>query len=207
MVAKRTSIKVKEGENLSDSNIEKVINLLEHAAPITKKAACEILHISYNLSRLANIIETHKHKKEQEIKYRAANRGKPPTGYEIQSIIEDYLKGDGITVIAKRLYRPDYFVKNIIIAYNVPIRIPGGSYFVDVPIIPDEAVKELFTVNEKVFAARYQSMAVITGSFVDMVGQLVYRIYLLDERLQHYALQPYWELASLEHLNQYGIKI
>ena len=50
-------IKKKEGENLTETNIEKVIGLLEQEKPITKKQACEILNISYNTTRLTKIIE------------------------------------------------------------------------------------------------------------------------------------------------------
>lgn len=55
MAVKR--VKVKEGEKLTPSNIEKVIGLLEIEKPISKKDACELLNISYNTTRLARIIE------------------------------------------------------------------------------------------------------------------------------------------------------
>jgi len=200
-------IKTKEGENLSDENVRKVIDLLENELPITKKAACEILNISYNTTRLATIVENYKVKKAKEAELRAKNRGKPASEYEIKTIIEDSLAGDPITEIAKRLYRPLYFVKNIMTACRVPVRIPGGNFFYDVPLLPEESIKEDFTKGEKVFSARYQSLAVIDGIVIDRKGQKAYRIYLLDEDVKHYAYQPWWELASLEHLQQYGVKL
>lgn len=200
-------VKVKEGEDLSDANIKKVIDLLEAETPITKKAACEILNISYNTARLATITENYKAKKIREAEQRAKNRGKPATEYEIKTIIEDSLKGEPITEIAKSLYRPLYFVKNVINTYGVPVRIPGGNFFHDVPLLPENTIKEDFALKEKVFSARYQSLAVIDGIVVDKKGQKAYRIYLLDEDVKHYAYQPWWELASLEHLKQYGVKL
>jgi len=49
-------VKVKDSEKLDPSNIRHVINLLESDKPITKKEACSLLRISYNTTRLGNII-------------------------------------------------------------------------------------------------------------------------------------------------------
>ena len=56
-------IKKKDYENLTKSNIQRVIELLENEKPITKKEACQMLRITYNTTRLARIIEDYK---EQE---------------------------------------------------------------------------------------------------------------------------------------------
>lgn len=200
-------IKSKEHELLSDDNVKKVIDLLESETPITKKAACEILNISYNTTRLSTIIENYKAKKAKEAEFRARNRGKPATEYEIKTIIEDSLKGEPKTAIADRLYRPLYFVENIIESYQVPRREPGANFFKDVPLIPEMAVRESFKVGEKVYSARYQSLAIVDHILVDAKKQVVYRIFLLDEDLQHSAYQPWWELASLEHLKQHGVNL
>ena len=53
-------IKKKDYENLTKSNIQRVIKLLESEKPITKKEACQMLRITYNTTRLARIIEDHK---------------------------------------------------------------------------------------------------------------------------------------------------
>lgn len=200
-------VKTKDHELLSDENIKKVIDLLESETPITKKAACEILNISYNTTRLGTIIENFKAKKAKEAEFRARNRGKPATDYEIKTIIEDTLKGEPKTLIANRLYRPVYFVDNILDAYQVPKREPGANFFHDVPLIPEMAVRQEFKLGEKVYSARYQSLAIIDHIITDMKKQVVYRIYLLDENLQHSAYQPWWELASLEHLKQHGVNL
>lgn len=200
-------VKHKDGENLTDVNIKKVIELLESETPITKKDACAILNISYNTTRLSSIIANYKQKKEKEAEFRARNRGKPPTDSEVKMIIEESLQGTPITDIANRLYRPVYFVKNILNTHLVPTRIIGGDYFNDVPFLPENSITEDFRVGDKVFSARYQSLAEIMASFINKSGDKYYRIYLSDEDCQHYAYQPWWELASLEHLKQFGVKV
>ena len=50
-------VKKKDYENLSATNIQKVIMLLEQEKPITKKEACQILNISYNTARLNKILD------------------------------------------------------------------------------------------------------------------------------------------------------
>ena len=60
------AIKKRDYEKLDDANIERVIAALNDPSPITKKSACEMLNISYNTTRLNNIIAEH----EETIKYR-----------------------------------------------------------------------------------------------------------------------------------------
>ncbi len=203
MLIKR--IKTKEGELLTDDNIKKVINLLEQN--ITKKAACEILNISYNTTRLTTIITNYKQKCEFEAAQRAKNRGKPPTDYERKTVIEEYLTGEAITNIAKRLFRGPEFVKNILIDCKVPIREVGANFWDNVPLIPEEATRSEFKIKEKVYSVRYQSLAEIDRVFTDKKGQTAYGIFLLAEHLREFAYQPSWELASLEHLKQYGVNL
>jgi len=109
-MAMRGKVKTKEGENLTEANIKRVIELLAAEKPISKKEACEILNISYNTTRLAKIIEQYKEEISEQQRRRAANRGKPPAAHEIQSVIEGYLDGDSISDIAKRIYRSTTFV-------------------------------------------------------------------------------------------------
>jgi hypothetical protein len=198
-------IKVKEGEDLSDENVKKVIGLLEAETKITKKQACEMLKISYNTTRLDSIIEQYKHKKKVEAEQRAKNRGKPPSEYEMQTCIESYLQGEPITNIAKRLYRPPIFVKNVLDRCHVPIRVPGATFFKDVPLIPDAALKDTFKAGEIVYSVRYQSLARVLHEFKDKKNNVVYNIFLMDEPLQHCAYQPSWELCDLSYLSQYGV--
>jgi transposase len=140
-LAKR--VKKKEGEKLTPENIERVISLLSQAKPITKKEACEILNISYNTTRLKNIIEGYTEEKALDEKRRAANRGKPASNQEIKDVIEWYLEGDNKQEIADRLYRSVTFVTNIIDTVGVPQRKPGQNYVKYEPL-PDKCVADRF---------------------------------------------------------------
>ena len=51
------AIKTRKHENLTETNIQHVMELLNADSPITKKEACSILNISYNTTRLNKIIE------------------------------------------------------------------------------------------------------------------------------------------------------
>lgn len=197
-------VKTKTGEDLSDANIAKVISLLENKdKKITKKEACELLHITYNTTRLDTIITNYKDKQQSRKELRAKRRGKPPTDDEISCIIRDYLEGDPISKISEKLYRGTFFVKNVIKSQSLPERVPGATFWKDIPLIPEKARAESFSDNEVVYSARYHSLAIIKGKFVDKKKQEVYRIFVLGEDNQFMAYQPAYDLASLKHL---GIK-
>ena len=62
------SIRQKDYEKLSSTNVQKVVDLLNQDDPITKKEACEILNIRYNTTRLQRIIDDHLELWEYKIK-------------------------------------------------------------------------------------------------------------------------------------------
>jgi hypothetical protein len=193
-----------EYENLSDSNIEKVIGLLSAEKPITKKAACEILCISYNTTRLDSIINHYKEKKDHERQQREKKRYKAASKEEIDLIVTSYLEGEPVTKIANTIYRSDNFVKNILDRVSCPKRIQGADYW-NPEMIPEAAMRDSFTVGERVWSARYNSMAIIKALVPAQPD--VYRVWLDAEEWQQFAYQPYWELASLDHLRQQGITL
>ena len=218
-LAKR--VKVKDGENLTDANIERVIDMLEQAKPITKREACEVLNISYNTTRLGNIIEQYKSRKAFEKRQRDANRGKPATDLEIQDVIRSYLSGTTIPDIAKELYRSPQFVRNIIEDIGVPQRGVGENYFSFSPL-PEQCLADSFEVGETVWSARHQSPAIVDkdmGYTKDGEARL-YRVYVLEKfetpeklflaswgKAGSYSTQPAYELGKLEHLRKYGVNI
>lgn len=198
-------VKAKEHENLSDVNIRKVISLLEAEKPITKKLACEMLNISYNTTRLDTIIENYKADLAFNKEQRAKRRGKAPTNDEIASVVTSYLEGDPIYKIANKVYRPTVFVKNVLHRLGIPMKVPGATFFTDVPLIPEVSMREEFKVGDVVYSARYHGLALIKSIFVDSKKQVVYSLFLLGEDEQFRAYQPAYELASLEHLKPLGI--
>lgn len=193
-----------EHEQLTESNIERVIDLLSGEKPITKKAACEILNIAYNTTRLESIISGYKGRKQHEQEMRDKKRYKAATSDEISTIVSSYLEGDPVSAIAKRIYRSDTFVKNIIERVGCPLRPVGADYW-HPELIPEDAMADTFLPGEKVWSARYNSMATIKEARPNQPD--VYLVWLDSEEWQQYAFQPYWELASLKHLHNQGITI
>ncbi len=203
MATRRTK---NEDERLDEASIERVIAGLEQEKPITKKEACQILNIAYNTTRLGQIIDKYKEKKQRDAERRAALRGKPATNDEITYIISEYLEGQTIDAITKSTYRPVNFVKHILEKYDVPIRSTSHNYFKP-ELIPEGAMRERFTVGEKVYSARYDSMALIEKESPHPIHKWAYRIWLLSDKWKEYAYQPAEELASLEHLRALGVKV
>jgi len=199
-------VKVKDSEKLDDNNVKYVTELLESNKPITKKEACSILRISYNTTRLGNIIAGYKERAATEARLRAKNRGKSATDNEIVRAIEEYLNGDSISEIAKFMYRSSSFIKGIIRKFNVPVRSAASNYF-SPELLPDEVLSEDYKPGELVWSARYNTTAI-----VDKLVQTqeehgnIYRIWTLGKN-QRYAAQPWYELGKLEHLQNLGVKL
>lgn len=192
----------RDDEQVNEANLEKVISLMEAKKPITKKAACEILHISYNTARLDTLIENHKRRKVVEAEQRAKKKYKPASPDEVITIITGCLEGEPVSTIAKGLYRSEAFVNAIIDKTGCPKRHSGNNYFKP-SILPDSCVSETFQIGERVFSSRYDSVATIR----EEPKPGVFKIWLDDESWQQFAFQPWWELGSLKHLESYGVKI
>lgn len=210
-------IKRKDGEKLSWENIDKVIELLEQPKPITKKAACEMLNISYNTTRLAKIIEEHLENKARDKRMREANRGKPAQKHEVSAAIIGYLDGRSLKDIADDLYRPQSFVKNIVERVGVPQR-QAQDYF-NPPLLPDRCVRDSFEKGQIVWSARYQAPAIVLKE-IPTEQYNAYRIYVIEEIEEEspyfpqitgyggrYATQAAHELGSLEHLKEHDVDI
>lgn len=200
-------IKVKEGEDLSPSNVQRVIDALEADKPITKKRACQMLKIAYNTPRLNRIIEEHKGKLELAKKRKAAVCGTPISTMDRKEIVQEYLSGESISSIADLVYRSPSVVKNILRQYNIPIRNKAYSYF-DPVFLEDDSNAEDYEKGDLVFSARYNSPAYIDKlvKSTEEHGN-VYRVWILGDHSQ-FAVQPYYELADLRTIqNDLGIKI
>ena len=195
-----------EDERLDDTHIERVIAGLEQDKPITKKEACQILGIAYNVTRLGSIIEKYKEKKARDAERRAKLRGTPATNDEITFVIQEYLEGATIDSISNSTYRPVNFIKYILDKYNVPIRSTKHDYFKP-ELIPEGACRDRFEIEERVYSARYDSLAIIEKEFKCAKNGWVYRIWLLSDKWLQHAYQPVEELASLQHLRVLGVKV
>lgn len=230
-------VKAKDGENLTSANIRKVIELLnpskEGSKPITKKEACEILRISYNTSRLDKIIEEFIEKEQYNKKRRSQKSGTAATNDEICFAVQEYLQGEGITNIAKKLFRSAAFVKSVIERVGIPEKRTkkdrkGPS------ILPDACCAESFEPKEIVWSAEHDSIAEICHElsidyqaekegFIDTnyekkYGSKCYAIRVLQPLSQDadpwlsssagfYSYALAYDLGKLEHLKQYGIDL
>tara|TARA_Y100001951_G_C11292225_1_gene273005 strand:- start:2426 stop:3133 length:708 start_codon:yes stop_codon:yes gene_type:complete len=152
-------VRKKDYEKLTNVNIKKVIELLEQDSPITKKQACEILNIRYNTTRLSKIIEEFSEIQKYKERRRSQNRGKGATKAEVQQVIEDYLDGDNVLTISKRLYRSPSFVKAIIERVGVPQKLPKSFDRKRDILLPEQCVAESFKEGERVWAARENAPA------------------------------------------------
>ena len=202
------AVRTKDTENLTRENLKKVITLLSAEKPITKKAACEMLNISYNTARLDKIIADFKDKEVFRKEQRNKKRGTSLSKDEYQIIAESYLVDSSpILSIAERLYRSTDVINDALEEMGIPKRQKSYSYF-NPQIIPDDAVREQFDIGETVWSAKYESIAEV-AELVQIHEEFgyVYRIWLKAERWQQYAYQPAYELASLKHLEQFGVKL
>lgn len=217
----RTNIKVKEHENLSDETVKRVIDLLEAEKPITKKEAYEILNIKANPTRLAKIIESYKERQAESSRRRAANRGKPASQFEIQTIIENFLDGEAIAEIAKRIYRSTTFVKEVIEVVGVPQK-PTGADYTNFGLIPEKCSKDSFEIGQIVWSAKRHCMAIVLGEAENRTDKTnkYYQIFVIEpiEEPSPYfpQYQDYggfhdgsyaYDLGSLDHLKEYGVDV
>lgn len=211
-------VKAREHENLTESNIKKVIELLEADKPISKKEACEILNISYNTTRLTKIIDSFREEQLEQQRRRAANRGKPATPYEIQTIIESFLDGDSITEISKRLYRSTSFVRDVVEGVGVPCNSGSSSYWLP-DMIPEACMRETFEPGEVVWNSKRNAMSIVREERkASDPNNKYYQVYVIEpiENTEGHRMEGYggyydgayaYDLAALDHLKKYGVDV
>ena len=192
----------KDNEKLDDASLERVIKYLAEKGA-TKKAACQMLNISYNTTRLDRLIETYKEKKIKDAERRLEKRGTPASKEETSFIITEYLEGVTVDSISRSLYRGVSFIHNVLEFYGIPKRNSSPDYF-HPTLIPEISMADTFEPGETVYSARYDCLARVVKEVACPSGK-TYRIYLKSERFREFAYQPVWELASLRHLRAEGI--
>ena len=159
----RRGVRKREYENLSDTNIRRVIKSLEEDG-ITKKAACEMLSISYNTTRLNRIIEEFQEQEAHVALRKSQLKGKPAFKDEIREVIQRYIDGENITDISKGIYRSTAFVKGIIDRVGVPQR-PTGDDKQKEAMLPDVCLKNSFEKGETVWNARYHMPCIVEQEY------------------------------------------
>jgi hypothetical protein len=205
----KRGIKKKDHERLDDANIQRVKELLEGDKPITKKAACEILNISNNSTRLTKIIQDYDERKARRKANFAKNRGKPLDDYEVKKIISWYLEGHTTAELSEMLYRPVSKIKETLEKYSVPVR-PKGEEAQKVSLLPDKAIRSTFKAGDMVWSAKHHCVVEIIkycGKTKD--GQSdVYHVYVFEKtesnrRGGFYDHHRGEDLGSLDYLEKY----
>tara|TARA_Y100000758_G_scaffold293032_1_gene248774 strand:+ start:138 stop:863 length:726 start_codon:yes stop_codon:yes gene_type:complete len=170
----RRSVKKKDYEKLSDTNIQETLELLESGTPFTKKEACLKLNISYNTSRLKNILADYQDKIDFREKRKSQNRGKPAAPYEITETIVLYLNQEPISSIASSLFRSPSFIKGILNKVGVP-EIPTKEnrsrvYHHKFAFLPDVMIGTIFEPNEWAWSAKHHGLVKVKNE-IDMEYQ------------------------------------
>ena len=216
------AIKTRKHENLTETNIQHVIELLKDEKPITKKEACSILNISYNTTRLNKIIEDHQETVAYRERRKAQNKGKGATEMEIKQVVNFYLDGSNISDIAKSLYRSPAFIKAIIDRVGIPQKLAMTDYEGRKnAILPEQCVAEEFEVGEKIWAVRQNYPAIVQREVQEeKAEERGYKIYLcytiecsqddlkdtyfphLTYAGKYYPLASY-DMGKLNHLQKY----
>lgn len=217
------AVRKKREEKLSETNINKVIELLASEKPITKKEACEILNIAYNTTRLSKIIADHQETIEFRARRKAQNKGKGVTEAEKLSIVKYYLDGANVSDIAKALYRSPAFIKAVIERLGVPQKLPETDYKgIREAMIPEACVAEEFETGEKVWSARGNCIAIVKEeltsdetNYKEKYGSKMYLIWEIQmaecespyfglvRNAGHNATRLAYDLGSLRHLQEY----
>ena len=210
-------VKKKSHEKLTDTNVQHVVELLKDDDPITKKEACSILNISYNTTRLTNIIDEYLERLDYKNKRKAQNKGKSAREDEIKRVVEDYLDGDSIMEIASHIFRSPSFVKGIIDRVGVPQRASVEQMKKGTPILPEACIAEEFEVGEVVWCPQYNAAAEVIKEhkkpyYENTYGCRAYQVYVIktsefDQVFGFYADQLAYDLGKLLHLEQYGIDV
>jgi len=213
------AIKTKKHENLTETNIQHVYELLNQDNPITKKEACSILNIAYNTTRLNKIIQDHLETVEYRERRKAQNKGKGATEAEIKEVVNLYLDGLNVSDIAKSLYRSPAFIKGIVERLGIPQKLPQTDYDGRRnAMLPEQCVAEEFEIGERIWAVRQNYPAVVSKAYTDREDGVNYYLVdtiectqddLKDTYFPHlsFAGKQYvlasWEMGSLSHLQKY----
>lgn len=202
---------------------------------ITKKAACDMLNILYNTTRLDRIIEDYLETAAYVSKRKSMNRGKAASNTEISEAVMGYLQGMTISDIAKSLYRSPSFVKNLIERVGVPQRLTSKEQAGEVDYLPDECVSDSFEVGEIVWSARYHRAGTIMNelspTYVQSKKGLTntdyetryackcYDIHISEDTDSEDSMFPgvsaggffasstAYDLGKLSHLEKYGVNL
>lgn len=187
--------------NLTEEQYKKVTEYLQQPKA-TKKHACEILGISYNTKKLAELIERFEQREEAQKAARAAKRKTPVSKEEVVTWITEYLNGATPSAISESAFRSESVVKLHLEKNGAMLRAIGKVDRLRPPPLPEQCVTDTFEIGEHVWVAAYNCVGVVAGFYKDAV-----RVWVLSQGIQEQSYQAPYELGSLRHLAALGVKL
>lgn len=185
--------------NLTEDQYTKVKAHLDNKG--TKKAACEMLGISYNTKKLQELMERYELRDEAAKAARAAKRKQPVTQQEVVWWITAYLQGNPVSEIAESHFRSEAVIKLHLEKHGALLRHARVDRL-NPPLIPEQCISDEFQIGEYVWAAAYNCVAEVRGFYKDAV-----RIHVLSPDVQEFSYQPSYNLGSLRHLKELGVDL
>lgn len=188
--------------NLTEAQYLKVTAYLAQTSPKpTKKAACEMLGITYNTKKLAELIERYEQREEAAKSARAAKRKTPVTQAEVVNWITSYLNGENITEIAEGAYRSEAVIRLHLEKNGAMLRAVGKVDRRNPPLLPEQCIADTFEPGQYVWVAAYNCIGIVKGEYKNAI-----KVHVLSEGIQEHSYQAPWELGSLRHLEALGVK-
>ena len=175
------------------------------------------MNISYNTTRLNNILDDFLERKEYRAKRKAQLKGKRATKEEIKDAIQSYLRGESVSEISQSMYRAAGFVKGILNRVGVPTRPAAVADRQGCAFLPDECIAEEFNPGEIVCSAFNHAPALVEKEaeeidYVEKYSSKCYYIYVFEHTEElikggYYAASLAYDLGKLTHLEEYGINL
>lgn len=185
--------------DITQEQYEEAIKLLDEGG--TKKAACEILGIRYNTTRLTKLLDTYSEDLARDKRLRAKKRKEPVSKQELVNLIEDYLSGMSLDELSRISYRSTALIKHHLEKSGAMLRHTSYDEL-NPPMLPEKCISEYFEDGEYVWSAKYNSVARVVCKFKN-----AYRIKVVNEHMNQYSYQAAEELGSLRHLMELGVNV
>jgi hypothetical protein len=136
-------------------------------------------------------------------------------------MVEDYLNGENVSNIARRLYRSAGFVKSTLQRVGVPERPSSAEARTRAVPVPEGCQSDTFDIGETAWSVVYHAPCRIIKEVESSDRYLgkVYRIYVMERVNSEgsffphilaggfYAHTPAYDIARIRHLEKYGVNL